>query len=248
MAASSGALRNPRGVPPADRLIFALDVPNAAAALGLVEQLGDAVRFYKLGLELLMSDPAAYFEVVWTLTMSEKRVFADLKLFDVPETVARAVARAAESGVTFVTVHGNDGMLEAAVNASGTVGILAVTVLTSLDDADLRSLGFACNVHDLVLSRAKRAIEIGCDGVISSGLEVAALRAEVGDGFVAVVPGIRPVANRPVDDQKRTIDVEEAFRAGADYIVVGRPIRDAPDPKAAAMDMQERIAGLFPPG
>jgi orotidine-5'-phosphate decarboxylase len=245
VAASPGPLPNPRRIPPADRLIFALDVPNAAAALGLVEQMGDAVGFYKLGLELLMSDPAAYFEVVWNLTMGEKKVFADLKLFDVPETVARAVARVAESGVTFVTVHGNDGMLEAAVKSAGTVGILAVTVLTSLDEADLRSLGFDCNVHDLVLSRAKRAIAIGCDGVISSGLEVAALRSQIGDGFVAVVPGIRPVANRPVDDQKRTVDVEEAFRAGADYIVVGRPIRDAPDPKVAAMAIQERIAGLF---
>jgi orotidine-5'-phosphate decarboxylase len=143
----------------------------------------------------------------------------------------------------FATVHGNDGILKAACAEKGALKILAVTVLTSLDDADLRELGFQVDVKALVLSRARRALAIGCDGVISSGLEAEALRAELGENFLVVVPGIRPVAN--IDDQKRTVDVEEAFRRGADYIVVGRPIKDAPDPKKAAEDIQARIAALF---
>jgi orotidine-5'-phosphate decarboxylase len=148
--------------------------------------------------------------------------------------------------VSFTTVHGNDAIMRAAVEARGEVKILAVTVLTSLDQADLADLGFSCNVADLVLSRARRALEIGCDGVISSGLEAPRLREHLGGRFLVVTPGIRPVLNRPADDQKRTVDIEEAFHGGADYIVVGRPIRSAPDPRAAAAAIQGRIAALFP--
>jgi orotidine-5'-phosphate decarboxylase len=145
----------------------------------------------------------------------------------------------------FATVHGNDEMLRAACREKGDMKILAVTVLTSLDSADLKALGFPVDPQQLVYSRAARALEIGCDGVISSGLEAEQLRSRLGGKFLVVVPGIRPVENRETDDQKRTVDVEDAFRNGADYIVVGRPIRKAPDPRAAAEAIQTRIARLF---
>ena len=237
-------------IPPAERLIFALDVPSPVAARELVEALGDAVCFYKIGLELFMA--GGYFELIEWLRARGKRVFVDLKFFDVPETVRSAVRQLGPYGATFTTVHGNDAMLRAAVEAAretGTdLGILAVTALTSLDQADLNDLGFACDPRALVLSRARRALEIGCRGVISSGLEAAELRESLGDPLLIITPGIRPVLNRPADDQKRTMDVEDAFLNGADYIVVGRPIRQAPDPRAAAAAIQQRIARLFAAG
>lgn len=234
-----------KGIPREERLIFALDVPGPDVARETVERLGESVRFYKLGLELLAA--GGYFELVEWLGGRGKRVFADLKLFDVPNTVRGAVARLRGRGIDFLTVHGNDGMLEAACAAAGEdLRILAVTVLTSLDERDMADLGFRTDIRSLVLSRSRRALELGCHGVISSGLEVEALRRELGPRIVVVVPGIRPGANRAADDQKRTVDVEDAFRRGADYIVVGRPIREAPDPKAAAEALQGRIARLFP--
>jgi len=236
--------RSHKPIPAAQRLIFALDVPDVASAQALVDELGDSVRFYKLGLELFMS--GGYFELVQWLCDRDKRVFCDLKLFDVPETVARAVRQLKERGVDFATVHGNDGMLEAAVREKGGLKILAVTVLTSLDRGDLKDLGFECDPQALVLSRARRALQIGCDGVVSSGLEVSALREDVGDPLIVVVPGIRPVENRPEDDQKRVVTVAQAFLNGADYIVVGRPIRGAADRPAAANAIQAEIAALFP--
>lgn len=226
---------------PADRLIFALDVPDAARARALIETLGDSVTFYKLGLELFLS--GAYFELVDELKAAGKKVFADLKLFDVPATVGRAVAQLARQDVDFLTVHGQDAMLAEAAANKGRSRVLAVTALTSLDQGDLDDLGFACNVSDLVLSRARRALKLGCDGVISSGLEVPALRADVDPALVVVCPGIRPVAN--VDDQKRTMTVEQAFAAGADHIVVGRPIRDAERPAAAAAAIRKEIESIF---
>lgn len=144
---------------------------------------------------------------------------------------------------SFATVHGNDAILAAAAGEKGPVRILAVTVLTSLDQGDLTDLGLQCDVEALVLSRARRALALSCDGVVSSGLEAERLRESLGDRFLIVIPGIRPVVNS--DDQKRTVDVEQAFRNGADYIVVGRPIRDAADPRAAAERIQERIRNLF---
>ncbi|KPK55987.1 MAG: orotidine-5'-phosphate decarboxylase [Gammaproteobacteria bacterium] len=232
-----------RAIPAAERLIFALDVPDADAARTLAEKLGDSVRFYKLGLELMMA--GGYFELLDWLVERDKRVFVDLKFFDVPATVGRAVARLRNRGVTFATVHGNQSIMEAAAEAKGDVGILAVTVLTSLDRGDLDDLGFRCDVEQLVLSRARRALEAGCDGVISSGLEAPTLRRSVDDRLIVVTPGIRPVDNRPEDDQKRVVTVQEAFGNGADYIVVGRPIRDAADPRLAAESIQESIAGVF---
>jgi orotidine-5'-phosphate decarboxylase len=223
-----------------DRLIFALDVPEADQARALAEQLGDAVTFYKLGLELMMA--GGYFELIEWMIERDKKVFADLKFFDVPATVGRAVARLSERGVTFATVHGNQGIMEAAAGAKGQVKVLAVTALTSLDRGDLDDLGFDCDVEALVLSRARRALEAGCDGVVASGLELAAMRRAVDSRLLVITPGIRPVENRPVDDQKRVVTVEQAFADGADHIVVGRPIRDAADPRAAAEAIQQTIA------
>src|SRR3989441_6546990 len=231
-------------IPRAERLIVALDVATPNEAKALVERLGDAARFYKVGLELFMA--GGYYELLEWLVKRGNKVFVDLKFFDVPETVRRAVATLRGRGVSFATVHGNQGMMEAAAREKGEVKILAVTVLTSLDRGDLDDLGFSCDVERLVLSRARRAIEAGCDGVISSGLEAARLKAEFKDRLLVVTPGIRPVANKPSDDQKRTVDVAQAFAAGADYIVVGRPIRQAADPRAAAQAIQHSIAKIFP--
>ena len=234
-------LLSTKSIPPRERLIFALDVSSVAEAKALVEKLGNSVMFYKLGLQLFMA--GGYFELVEWLRERGKKVFVDLKFFDVPQTVKSAVIQLKNRGAHFVTVHGNDKILEAAVANKNGLKILAVTVLTSLDEGDLNDLGFKCNVEELVFSRAKRALEIGCDGVISSGLEVPRLRRNIGDQLLFVVPGIRPVAN--VDDQKRTVDVKQAFLNGADYIVVGRPIKEAKDPQKAAEDIQKTIGLLF---
>ena len=227
-----------------ERLIVALDVPTVAEARALVERLGDAVRFYKVGLELFMA--GGYFELVEWLAKRGHKVFADLKMFDIPETVARAVANLRGRGITFATVHGNQAMMKAAAAEKGEVKVLAVTVLTSLDRGDLDDLGFSCDVERLVLSRARRAMEAGCDGVSSSGLAAPRIKAEFKERLLVVTPGIRPVENKPADDQKRTVDVAQAFANGADYIVVGRPIRQAADPRAAAQAIQDTIATIFP--
>jgi orotidine-5'-phosphate decarboxylase len=224
-----------------DKLIVALDVPTGADAKTLVETLGDSVHFYKIGLELFMARNT--FDLIdWLLGM-DKKVFVDLKFFDVPATVGRAVRQLTGRGISFTTVHGNDSMMRAAAQAKGDVKILAVTVLTSLDRGDLDDLGFDCDVGALVLSRARRAIETGCDGVIASGLEARPLRDSLGDKFLVVSPGIRPVDND--DDQKRVVTPTRAFKSGADHIVVGRPIRDAENPRMAALTIQQEIEKVF---
>lgn len=226
-------------IPNRERLIFALDVADASAARKLVEQLDEAVQFYKIGLELFMA--GEYFPLLDWLVARQKKVFVDLKFFDVPATVAAAVRQLRNRGVTFTTVHGNQSIMEAAGAAKGDVKVLAVTVLTSLDRGDLDDLGFKCDVQQLVLSRARRALEAGCDGVISSGLEAQLLRQHIDSRLLVVTPGIRPIENHASDDQKRVVTVEQALQYGADYIVVGRPIRDAADPKAAAELLQKQI-------
>lgn len=227
-------------IPSRDRLILALDVPTAAKAKSLVLELGETVHFYKIGLELFLS--GEYFELSDWLQDNGKRVFADLKLFDVPQTVASAVKQLRSQNVDFVTVHGNDAILSAACEAGkGAVQILAVTVLTSLDKADMADLGFQADISSVVQSRARRAEALGCAGVVASGHEAKSIRSNVGDHFRLVVPGIRPNTAAGSDDQKRTVDVEDAFRAGADFIVMGRPIRNAANPRAAAEDVQLRI-------
>ncbi len=231
-------------IPTRDRLIFAMDVPDCTRARSLAEELGDVVSFYKLGLELMMT--GEYFELMDWMLERDKKVFADLKFFDIPATVGAAVRQLKNRGASFVTVHGNQSIMEAAAaNKGDRLKVLAVTVLTSLDRGDLDDLGFDCDVEALVLSRAKRALESGCDGVISSGLEAPKLREHIDRKLLVITPGIRPVDNKPTGDQKRVVSVEQAFDNGADYIVVGRPIRDAERPREAAAAIQETIAARF---
>ncbi len=224
-----------------DRLIFALDVPEVEEAKDIVSELDESVNFYKIGMELLMT--GRYFELLNWLIDNDKKVFVDLKFFDVPETVGRTIARLSDYGATFATVHGNQALMEMAAQNKKNLKVLAVTALTSLDRGDLDDLGFDCNIQDLVISRAKRAFEAGCDGVVSSGLEVPFLREYVDNKLIAVTPGIRPVAND--DDQKRVVDVATAFKSGSDYIVVGRPIKNADNRYKAASEIQKIIRSVF---
>jgi len=231
-------------IPENERLIFAMDVPDCDQAQHLAGELGDAVVFYKLGLELMMS--GGYFELLDWMLERDKKVFADLKFYDIPATVGAAVRQLEHRGASFVTVHGDQSIMQAAADNKGdTLKVLVVTVLTSLDTSDLGDLGYACDVGELVLARAKLAYETGCDGVISSGLEAPKLRQHVDPGLLVVTPGIRPAGNEPTADQKRVVTVSQALQNGADYIVVGRPIRDADSPRAAAEAIQATIAAEF---
>jgi orotidine-5'-phosphate decarboxylase len=224
-----------------DRLIFALDVPEVSDAKEIVTELDDSVNFYKIGMEMLMT--GQYFELLDWLIKKDKKVFVDLKFFDVPETVGRTISRLSDYGATFATIHGNQALMEKASENKNNLKILAVTALTSLDRGDLDDLGFECDVKELVISRAKRAFEAGCDGIVSSGLEVPYIREHIDNKLIAVTPGIRPVAND--DDQKRVVDVATAFRSGSDYIVVGRPIKNAENRYQAASNIQKIIKKTF---
>jgi orotidine-5'-phosphate decarboxylase len=227
--------------PTRQRLIVALDVPNADKARALVGELGNAVEFYKIGLELAMS--GEYFELMAWLLDEGKQVFADLKFYDVPATVSAAVRQLSHRGASFLTIHGDRAIMEAAAAETGAnLRLLAVTVLTSIDESDLRQMGIGMDVNELVLQRAEQARVAGCDGVIASGLEAAALRVALGDDMLIVSPGIRPAENSSNDDQKRIVTPSQAFANGADYIVVGRPIRNAADPRETAEAMQAEIA------
>ena len=231
-------------IPTHERLIVALDVPDFASAQALVTTLGDSVAFYKIGLELAATGD--YFRLLDWLLDREKRVFADLKFYDIPATVGAAVRQISRSGASFLTVHGDRSIMEAAAAEKGeTLRILAVTVLTSLGRDDLAAMGIDRDVESLTLMRAAQALASGCDGVIASGLEARGLRAELGTDALIVTPGIRPAGKGGGDDQKRVVTPADAFRAGADHIVVGRPIRSAADPAAAASEIQREIAGVF---
>lgn len=232
-----------RSIDPCDRLIFALDVPTKAEALEWIDRLGDAVTFYKLGLEFCMS--GQYFEVLDLLVARGKKVFADLKFSDVPATVRGAVANLSRSGATFCTLHGTSSVYVEAVKVRGSMKLLAVTVLTSCGPEDVAEMGWPGATEDLVSMRARKAVDAGIDGLICSGQEAARLRRELGPAPLLVTPGIRAASECGTDDQKRTMTLEKAFRAGADYIVVGRPIRKAADPRATATAMQAEIAALF---
>jgi orotidine-5'-phosphate decarboxylase len=222
---------------------MALDVSSIPKAQALVETLGDSVIFYKVGMELFMSGD--YFGFIEWLKARNKKVFVDLKFFDISATVGRAIKALSNKGVDFATIHGNDAIMQAAAENKGDLKVLAVTALTSLDRGDLDDLGFKCDVRELVLSRAKRALQIGCDGIVSSGLEVEMIRKELDHRLLVITPGIRPVDNRVDDDQKRVVSVEQAFQNGADYIVVGRPIRDAENRQAMAEKIQGQILSQF---
>jgi orotidine-5'-phosphate decarboxylase len=237
------SLLSTKPIPPEERLIMALDVPSIAEAQALVEELGDSVVFYKVGMELFMAGD--YFGFIEWLKEQDKKIFVDLKFFDVPATVGRAIKALSQRGVDLATIHGNDAIMEAAARDKGDLKVLAVTALTSLDRGDLDDLGFQCDIKDLVLSRARRALAIGCDGIVSSGLEAPMIREEIDHRLLVITPGIRPVDNRVDDDQKRVVSVEQAFQNGADYIVVGRPIRDAQNPKEMALKIQSQIASQF---
>ena len=237
------SLLSTKPISPEERLIMALDVPSIGEAQALVEELGDSVVFYKVGMELFMSGD--YFGFIEWLKEHDKKIFVDLKFFDVPATVGRAIKALSLRGVDLATIHGNDAIMEAAARDKGDLKVLAVTALTSLDRGDLDDLGFQCDIKDLVLSRARRALAIGCDGIVSSGLEAPMIREEIDHRLLVITPGIRPVDNRVDDDQKRVVSVEQAFQNGADYIVVGRPIRDTENPKAMALKIQSQIASQF---
>jgi orotidine-5'-phosphate decarboxylase len=233
-------MTQPPTIPARDRLIFALDVPDRAAALAWMDRLGDSVSFYKIGLELLAGGD--WFVVLDELAARGKRIFADLKFHDVPATVAGAVRGLATRPITFATVHCDSrAMLEAAATAKGALRLLAVTVLTSNDRDDLASLGVRGEPAEIVIERARLAQAAGIDGVVCSGADLPRLRGALGPDLLTVCPGIRP-AGPGRDDQKRTVDVPTAFARGADYIVVGRPIRNAPDPRAAADAIVSQIA------
>jgi orotidine-5'-phosphate decarboxylase len=216
---------------PRDRLIVALDLSDVKAAEAMVVKLGEAVSFYKIGFELALSGGIP---LARALAGAGKQVFLDLKLHDIANTVARATARAAELGATFLTVHAFAPTMRAAVEGRSNTAlkILAVTVLTSWDDDDLRAAGYTHSVPDLVRKRAQEARTLGIDGLVASAAEAADLRKKIG-AILLVTPGIRP-AGEAAGDQKRVVTPTDAIRAGADYLVVGRPILAARDPKAAA--------------
>src|ERR1700736_771276 len=230
----------PSVIAPRDRLIVPLDLPNVAAAEAMIARLGDSVTFYKIGYQLAYADGLP---LVGKLTEAGKKVFVDLKLHDIGNTVARGVESVAKSGATFLTVHAYPQTMKAAVEARAGSGlkILAVTVLTSYDDADLHAAGYRLGVSDLVEARAQQAQVLGVDGLVSSPEEAASLHKIVGHQMVLVTPGIRP-AGAASGDQKRIMTPARAIAAGADYLVVGRPVLEANDPKAAADAIQAEIA------
>ena len=223
-----------------DRIILALDVDHPDKAKDLVKRTESHLGFYKVGLQLFM---ASYFEIVDWLRDRGHKVMMDLKFFDIPETVKLAVAQLNNRGVTFATIHGNDPIIRAAIEARGDLKLLAVTVLTSFGEEDMRAMGMTQSVEDLVYFRAKRALELDCDGVVSSGLEAARLRRDFGEKLLLVTPGIRPGANVSAgsDDQTRIMTAQNAISNGADHIVVGRPIAKAADPVQVIEAMQQEI-------
>ena len=224
---------------PNERLIVALDFPSAEKALGLMVQLEGLVTFYKVGLELYT---AAGPDFVRSLVAQGKKVFLDLKFFDIGETVRRATREAARLGATFLTVHEGGMTVPSALQGAKGSGlrILAVTVLTSMDDSDLQDSGISWNMEDLVMRRARKAIDAGCDGVIASGKEARDIRRMAGPGLTIVTPGIRP-AGASADDQKRAATPREAIQEGADYLVVGRPVRDAANPRETAQQILDEM-------
>ncbi|MDW7774598.1 MAG: orotidine-5'-phosphate decarboxylase [Desulfobulbaceae bacterium] len=229
-------------IPLDERIIFALDFADPRVAGEWVGKLDRNIRFFKVGLQLFL---AGGWPVIDNIIDRGCKVMLDLKFFDIPETVRLAVQQLRNRNVTFATVHGNRPIIEAAVAEKGGMKILAVTVLTSFDESDMREMGFTGSVRDLVLIRSRKALELGCDGVVSSALEAEPLRNELGENFLVVTPGIRPGLNRDVekDDQKRVATAQQAIRDGADYVVIGRPISTSPDPLYTVQTIQEEIAG-----
>lgn len=231
----------PKNIPLNERIIFALDVPSHEEAMHLINTLESEIRFFKVGLQLFLSSG---FQIIDEIVRRGCKVMLDLKFFDIPETVHLAVSQLNNRGVTFATVHGNDPILRAAAQAKGDVKILAVTVLTSFCEDDMRAMGLSGSIADLVLHRSRKALEIGCDGVVASALEAQPLRDALNENFLIVTPGIRPGANIDdgSDDQKRIATAKNAISNGADYVVIGRPIRNSSDPAALVRSLQQEIA------
>jgi orotidine-5'-phosphate decarboxylase len=236
-----------------DFLIFPLDVPSAEEATPYVETLSEYVAMFKVGLELFLRSGTTVFETI--RSAGSAGIFLDLKLHDIPVTVSRAMNNIAKMGVDLTTVHCGESidMLKAAVEGSqGRVGVLGVTVLTSVTSADLQSAGFQKNYVDdlrqLVIQRASMAKSAGCAGIVCSGLEAPLIKERLGKAFLAITPGIRPKWHGAADDQRRIITPADAVQNGADYLVIGRPIRDAADPRAAAekiaMEIDEKLSQI----
>ena len=222
-----------------NRLIIALDVASATEARALVGQLGDSASFYKVGMELYA---AAGMEFVRELIDSGKQVFLDMKFYDIPETVKRAAAQVASAGVQLLTVHGSAPVMQAAVEGrgSGSLRLLAVTVLTSFDREDLADLGYPCEISDLVALRVRKAMDAHIDGIVCSPLEVASVRRQTGPGAILVTPGVRS-AGASAGDQKRVATPAEAIGHGADYLVIGREVTRAEDPAGAVRRILSEI-------
>lgn len=233
-------LRVMKEIPLNERIIFALDVPSMKESIEWIDRLGSHIRFYKVGLQLFL---AGGWPVIEGIIARGHKVMLDLKFFDIPETVQKAVSQLKNRGVTFATIHGNRPIIEAAVSEKNGLKILAVTVLTSFDESDMKAMGLKGAIKDLVLLRAEKAIDLGCDGIVASPLEAPALRNKMGNNFLIITPGIRPGINRDMerDDQKRVASALEAIRNGADYVVIGRPISSSPDPIKTIEDIQEEI-------
>lgn len=228
-------------IPLNERVIFALDFAEPAIARQWVERLDGQIKFFKVGLQLFL---AGGWPVVDHIVGRGNKVMLDLKFFDIPETVHLAVQQLKNRGVTLATIHGNDPIIRAAAQDKGEVKILAVTVLTSFDESDMTEMGFSKTVHDLVMIRARKALALGCDGIVSSALEASAIRSVTDENFLVVTPGIRLDTNHELghDDQKRIATAKQAIINGADHVVIGRPISQAIQPLLTIQAIQEEIA------
>ena len=230
-------------IPLEERIIFALDLADSRKALDLVDRLAGQIRFFKVGLQLFF---AGGWPVVDYIVRRGCKVMLDLKLHDIPATVQLAMRQFADRGVTFTTVHGYRPVVEAALAADTGIAILAVTVLTSSGAEEVAELGFAGTVEDLVLRRAENVLSLGCHGVVCSAREALPLRQRLGQNFVMVTPGIRP-AGADTNDQQRVATPGQAIADGVDYLVIGRPIRDAADSSACIAAIQREIAAALAP-
>lgn len=224
-------------IPLNERIIFALDVDSKTEAERWVGRLESHITFYKVGLQLFIAE---WFPVIDMILNRGHKVMVDLKFYDVPETVKQAVKQIRGRGVTFATVHGNSSIMKAAAEQKGDLGILAVTVLTSLGEEDMQELGYSGSIEDLVVGRARQALSAGCDGVVCSGFEAGRVRTELGEKLRIVTPGIRP-GGTACDDQKRVMTAGQAIADGSDYLVVGRPISRAEDPLHVVETLQKEI-------
>ncbi len=230
-------MNNERPIPLEDRIIFALDLADPREAMALVDRMADSIRFFKVGLQLFF---AGGWPVVDYIVQRGCKVMLDLKLYDIPATVRLAVQQFADRGISLTTVHGYAPVVEAALAADTGISLLAVTVLTSFGEEQVNELQYQGTVQDLVLQRARTVLDLGCHGVVCSAQEAAVLRRECGRNFTMVTPGIRPVG-AAIGDQQRVATPGSAISNGADYLVIGRPIRDAADPQACIQAIHQEI-------